>query len=264
MDVLYINELEKFINEMVVSFDALDPVTAALEKYISSLRTKPEFLKEQKEYTLHHLKCYEADILKIVEAKGKVKSEWFGFLDKIKLFNNLINFETFTLENKNTKRTLVKNLYFQVYKCNELASTDFKEALAVLGSTEVGNLNLQLPENISELPREALSHMGMDSVFDNPALTSILNTTLKGIKDSGMNPLDMVSQILGGGNSQNDTLTTLMDTVSKEITDKMASGELDELELQKSLMSSASNFGNMSGLLEQLGGLGLGGSANTK
>jgi hypothetical protein len=253
MDVLYINELEKFVNEMVISFDVLEPVEKALEKYIAKLRNDSTFLEEQKEYTLHHLKCYQSDILKVVECKGKIKGNWFDFLDKIKLFSNLINFDVFKSENKNTKRTLVKNLYFQVYKCNELTSTNFKETLDALKEQIGETSTMQLPESMSDLPREALDSMGMGSFLNNPALSSIMNSTLKGIKDSGMNPLDMVSQILSGGS--NDVLNSLMDSVSKEITDKMASGELDENQLQESLMSSAGNLGNISSLMEQFSGM---------
>ncbi|ARR75040.1 hypothetical protein SAGO17_00122 [Mimivirus AB-566-O17] len=91
MDNLYINELERFVNELTLSFDEFSNVEKDLEAYIKTLRDSPDFFMEQKEKILHQLKCHSDDFERIVNAKGKVKGDWFLFLDRITLFNNLMN-----------------------------------------------------------------------------------------------------------------------------------------------------------------------------
>lgn len=257
MDVLYVNELERFINEVTLSFEVPEATVKALGKYTSRMRNEPHFLKEQKDITFHHLKCYLDDMLKVVNATGKVKADHLLFLNKIKLFNNLLCMSLIENENKNTKKQLIKNLYYQVYKCCEISEAMNLDTLKETVVTELAKMKdtqAPLPQipKVSEMPQDILEQSGMSAFLNNSALSGILDTTVKSINESGMNPLEMVSEMLSGNVESNEKLSSLMTAVSGEIQSKMSSGELNE-QMLMDLVSSGTNGLDLASLMGNLG-----------
>lgn len=248
-------DIERFINELVVSFELGVSVEKALDKHVQKMQNDETFRKEQMDATFHHLVCYKNDILKVVEKQGKIKGEYFNFLDKIKLFNNLLNFQVFASENKNTKRTIVNNLYQYVFKTVEPARLE--TSLANFDTAELQkNLNdlpsdfqLQnLPNSISDIPTEALSSIpGLGTFLENDVISGIMNNTLSAIKDSGINPMEMLSDILSGKAESNEKLTSLMGNISKDLETRMTDGQVDEQGLKDLLANSSGLGGGLEG-----------------
>lgn len=133
------NELEKtinnFINEIDIGFDYIDKkIITKLRKFIKI------FIKDSSEPKMNkineifnNLKVYENDLVYITITKNKLKTSDFNFMNNIILFD-IIHFELFKNENKNTKRTLTNYLYNIYMSC-------FFLHIGLNGSINDDNLN---------------------------------------------------------------------------------------------------------------------------
>ena len=110
------SNLIKFFNEIELSFDYISKeINHKLKCFLKNLDKNEKFLEFTK-ISLSILKTYEDKITYIITTKNKLKTSDFDFLNKIVLFNNILDFKVFTSENKNTKRCIV-NYLNSIYMC---------------------------------------------------------------------------------------------------------------------------------------------------
>lgn len=133
------NELEKtinnFINEIDIGFDYIDKkIISKLQKFIKLFSKDSSESKMNKINEIFtNLKVYENDLVYITITKNKLKTSDFDFMNNIILFD-IIHFELFKNENKNTKRTLINYLYNIYMSC-------FFLHIGLNGSINDNNLN---------------------------------------------------------------------------------------------------------------------------
>lgn len=276
LKTLYIKEVERFINELVLTFDYIDkPTQSSLTKYVKKLETNNKFFQEQSTITLHHLKIFENDMKNVINHKGKIHANMFNFMNNITLFNNLLYFHIFESENKNTKKTIVKNLFNQVYLNVQIIDsfqnidlknvdfTKFQESTLNL----LQQLQTQETPKVKETPKTqekpSISHSrssitptvplnfnelqqipGISQFLDNPVMKDTMNIMMESVHSGEINPMNMLTDLLSGKTEENSQITTMMNKITTNIQDKIIRGETTEQELTENLTSSVTSVLN--------------------
>lgn len=255
----YINELESFINEIQLSFEYIpDSVSKALDKYVKSMKSDDKLFGKETDYMSSHLECYKTEMEFVVNSKGKVKSESFNFLNKIRLFNNTLHFNVFNDENKNTKKTIVKNLYkvyknTSVYKSVGQQSSDLMKTLGELTAHTQQPTQTQPTQQTQQTQPidEPVQFPSMDQLKGIPGLGGIFGdgggvfeelmaTTLETLRSSNADPMTMVTNILQG-NTNDPTLVNLMESVNNHVKSKLDSGRMTEQDLVDTMTNTMTN-----------------------
>ena len=113
-----ITTITQLTNELDTAFEYVDKnIVEKLREYYGKLDSDPDFFAAQTTLLQNSLGSFETDISHIMAPTRKIKSNDFKFLNKLSLFDNILNFQVFKPENKNTKRDLVKYLKTLYMSC---------------------------------------------------------------------------------------------------------------------------------------------------
>ena len=263
-----------FMNEIELVFEYVKNINQ-LNKYVNELKTNREtFLNFIKE-SLNVLSIYEDKIYKINNT-NKLKSIDFEFLNKITLFNNMLNFSVFKDENKSTKKNIVKYIYtiyissfilnFGIVNTNGFLKeddlmgfvNDLTDKLQKIEDNKLEKINKKnkktAHQNSTSFPTgDLLGNLGnltdpsslnnlngiFQSLMSNNEIMSIATDLSKDIRDENIDPMSLLSSIMSG--KPNDKLNKLVSNITNKIETKIENGEInkDILEEQaKSIMES--------------------------
>ena len=268
--------IDSFVNEIDLTMDNVDNIEV-IKKYIERIKSNSSDFDDFIKNTHDHLHKYEVELSSILFSKKKINSNYYVFLNDVKLFNNLLDFNIFKDEVKNTKKDFVKYLY-NIYmstvfikssgeeistelnafinkikdEANSLKESDIKQEKVKFNS-ERRNAITEPEFDMSKL----MSSMGgtgtgngmdslMSSILGNSDILNIATDISKQMSDQDMNPMTMLSGLMSG-NIANSPLNGLISSIQEKISDKINSGDInrDELESQaQSIMNSLGNGGN--------------------
>lgn len=247
------SELFKTFDDFINELDLLDFVDAScldkLKTFRQSLEDEENYHKNVKDI-YDTLKVYNSEIMCIVMSNKKLKTRDFAFLDKLVLFDNTINFDCFSKENKSTKQSIVKYLYSIYMSCMFLQNIGGEESND-LSTFLKGIENLQLEKNMltttpqhnthpssrqrtNRRPLPKNNQQSLDNIFQNilgnTDLMKIANEIGSDLQNEDFDPLTLVSSMMSG--KPNPQLNKLVQNVSSKIEQKINSGELDKSKLE--------------------------------
>ena len=237
--------LKKFFNEIDLVFDYVNKSDVAkLYKFLKELDNSDK-LKTFSNTVLEHLKPYEEKISHIVMSKTKIKSNQFVFLNDIILFDNILHFDIFINENKNTKRTIVNYIY-NIYMSSFILQTGFSniqdftsQINQFVANLKINNektenetneiIEVAFPDS-NDLGNSDLGNLGVGNLgLGNLDLGNLVNL----LNQNGTNDLGNMFQSLMG----NKEIMNLASDLSKDIQNQ----NLDPMTLLSSLMSGKPN-----------------------
>lgn len=273
-----LSTLVSFITQLDLVFDYIN------NEYINKLRDFSATLNDDKtllnfaESTYNILKPYETNLSYIIMEKHKIKSSFYDFLNNIVLFNNILQFNVFKDENKNTKKTIVTYLYNLYMSCfilkfgTESENKDFSHKLISFvenlqkvsqeqinlnsinkknkkhssrNKTTNNNNNLNL-NNIMNLVSNPNNFNGLEDVFkslmSNNELMNIANDLSKDIQNQNIDPLTLISSMMSG--KPNNQIQNLVNNVTKKIEHKINKGEIDKTLLESQAKDILNQFQN--------------------
>lgn len=272
-----LSTLVSFITQLDLVFDYIN------NEYINKLRDFSVTLNDDKilldfaETTYNILKPFETNLSYIIMEKHKIKSSFYDFLNDIVLFDNILEFNVFKDENKNTKKTIVTYLYNLYMSCfilkfgTQTENQDFSQKLISFvenlqkvsqeqinvnsinkkkkkhSSRNVNNKNNNLNmDNIMNLVGNSNNLNGVDSVFkslmSNNELMSIANDLSQDIQNENIDPLTLLSSMMSG--KPNNQIQKLVNNVTKKLEHKINKGEIDKTLLESQAKNILNQFQN--------------------
>lgn len=267
-----VSTLISFVNEIELVFDYIN------NEYVIKLRdltnrlnnTDDANILDFAKSTYNSLNKYESDLSFVIMGKHKIKKTDYDFLNELILFEDILNFNLFKDENKNTKRTIVNYLYNIYMSCFILSfgaitdndSSEFsknliefveklqrisKEKDVVVEKKKTKNKNksnssksfntqgipdiANIMNNLNANP-DNLS--GLDNMFQslmsNNELMSIANDLSKDIQTQDIDPMTLLSSMMSG--KPNKHIQKLVNDVTQKIETKINSGEIDKTVLE--------------------------------
>lgn len=269
-----LSTLVSFITQLELVFDYIN------NEYINKLRDFSTTLNNDKtllnfaETTYNILKPYETNLSYIIMEKHKIKSSFYDFLNNIVLFDNILEFNVFKDENKNTKKTIVTYLYNLYMSCfilkfgTQTENQDFSQKLISFvenlqkisqeqinlnsinkkkkkhssrNTSKNGNLNI---DNIMGLVSNPNNLNGLDNVFkslmSNNELMNIASDLSKDIQNENIDPLTLLSSMMSG--KPNNQIQKLVNNVTKKIEHKINKGEIDKTLLESQAKNILNQF----------------------
>lgn len=256
------------LSELELSFDyishdkkqmnILEKIRNDLLSYETDKNDETKFENFYKQ-TLSELKKFQDDMCYIVNTEGKIKTNRFGFMSKIKLFHidesTYVDFGLFNGENKNTKKTLITYLWNIYNNCLylEMSNNDSQDDIITNLQNFVKSLKTEESniETIRRKPDSATNAPGLDSllsnVFGNTHLLELANDISKNIQENNIDPINMLTSMMSGNPDKN--MTNLLSNITNKLESKFENGELDKNELEE----TANNFlSSNSGLLNNM------------
>ena len=267
-----LSTLVSFITQLDLVFDYIN------NEYINKLRDFSTTLNDDitllnfSETTYNILKQYESNLSYIIMGKHKIKSSDYNFLNNITLFNNILEFNVFQDENKNTKRTIVSYLYNLYMSCfilkfgRQTDTTEFGQNLTSFienlqkvsqeptnsknkkkkhnrHSQHTNNNNMSM-NNIMNLINNPSNLNGLDNVFkslmSNNELMNIANDLSADIQNQNIDPLTLLTSMMSG--KPNNQIQNLVNNVTKKIEHKINKGEIDKSLLESQAKNILNQF----------------------
>lgn len=271
-----LSTLVSFITQLDLVFDYIN------NEYINKLRDFSSTLNDDKilldfaETTYNTLKLHETNLSYIIMGKHKIKTSDYDFLNNIVLFSNILEFNVFKDENKNTKKTIVSYLYNLYMSCfilkfgTKTDSEDFsnnlmsfiqnlqkvsqapspsinkkkKKSNSHSKNSNKNNSNFNL-SNIMNLVNPSQLN-GLEDVFkslmSNNELMNIANDLSKDIQNENIDPLTLLSSMMSG--KPNNQIQKLVNNVTKKIEHKINKGEIDKTLLESQAKNIINQFQN--------------------
>lgn len=283
--------IEAFINEIDLTMDYVTDCTIKqIKKYLEIIKQDTCKFDEFITYTYTHLYTFETKLSSIF-SKNKVNSSYYIFLNDIILFDNLLHFNVFQNEVKNTKKDFVKylyNIYMSVVFINTKGDNITQELTTFISKiqNEANSLNeseikfknrrnaLKPPTHPLDLSTIIPSMTGgtentdlntlMSSLMGNSEIFNIATNISKQMQDQQINPMTMLSGLMSG-NVENSPLHGLVSSIQEQVEQKINIGEInkDELESQaQSIMNSIGGNGMDMAGMAGMAGMDMAGMAN--
>jgi hypothetical protein len=267
--------IDSFVNEIDLTMDIKN--IEKLKLYIEGIKSNSDDFDKFILYTHDHLQKYEVELSSILFSKKKINSSYYVFLNDVKLFDNLLDFNIFKDEVKNTKKDFVKYLY-NIYmstvfikstgeeastelnafinkikdEANSLKESDIKQEKVKFNS-ERRNAIVEPEFDMSKL-MSSMSGVGagmgngmdslMTSILKNSDILNIATDISKNMQDQNMNPMTMLSSLMSG-NITNSPLQGLVESIQEKIGDKIDSGQIDRNELESQAQSIMNSLGGV-------------------
>jgi hypothetical protein len=259
--------LSGFFNEIDLVFDYVDKsVVERLYKFLKDLDNS-EKLRVFIINTLPILKKYETEISHVVTSKTKIKTKNLEFLKDIVLFDNILDFNVFSLENKNTKQSIIKylyNIYMSMFILNfglisDNNIDDFTQQLSLFVSSmqkrmqeEVmvtvidtkNKVNSKRPRPINGTPTNQNFGNLLESLMQNGDIMSLATDLSRDIQSENLDPMALLSSMMSG--KPDNKIQKLVENITSKIETKINSGEIDQNVLEQqaqSILSSVQNTG---------------------
>lgn len=248
----FIKSIDDFLNELELAFEYIKTVPD-IHKYMKN--TDTEHLADT---VYSELQPIEAELIQL-STRAKMKLD---FLDNVVLFNGLLEFRSFSQENKSTKRTLGVHLYQILMTCvlyrvsldpNKSALEHVSQFIQSQVEPQPQPQPVQGPSSSSgRKKRQTMPPEGdlFGKLFENGSIMKIAGDLTKSLENEKIDPMVMLNSLLSG--KPNGKVQNVINKLTSTIEEKINSGELDKkvLEQQASnIMSTVENsdiFGNLS------------------
>jgi hypothetical protein len=226
--------LQTFINTIEVSFDYIPK--KSIKNFNKQLKRDNKSLFADIYNVLH---LYHDNIIKITTVKNKLKTIDFDFINSIALLS--LNLNLFANENKATKKNLVNyiyNFYYPIYlQISGNVDHDFvKENQLVV--IEQPKQQVTLIETNTNTPQQDV----LQSLLGNTDLMNIANDIKEQISSQNIDPMTILTSLMAGSDG-GEALQNLVNSVSKSVDEKMASGQLDQSALETQAKTVISSLG---------------------
>lgn len=267
--------LSSFFNEIDIVFENIDKsIVKALHKFLldlEDLETMKQFIKD----TLVNLKDYEAELLHVATSKKKIRTGELAFLSKIKLFNNILDFQCFDSENKNTKQTIIRyvyNIYMSVYILNFGFVKDTQELTQLTQQLSSFISNIQERSNNKNDTNEIITKVKgskrgsqrsnsknntsndigglLESLIGNSDIMNLATDLSEDIKNENIDPMMLLSSMLSG--KPNDKIQQLVASISSKIENKINNGEIDKGMLEQQANNIINTVKNTGGDFQKM------------
>lgn len=260
--------IDEMVNEFDLSFDYVNKTDLKKLKEIvkSAKKDDNEFVKFVAKLN-GDLEGCSGEMYYIINTDKKLKKREFDFLDSLILLD-ILHFDVFKNENKNTLRVIVDYLY-NIYICcmllsvnpdnrdvetlNEILSS-FSEKISELERYKLQaetkkqtNKNRKISRNNKPRKNDPLSGLGdlgglFGNLMNNKELMSIASEITDDLKDKKINPMELLSGMMNG--KPNGKMENLMKDITNKLEHKIESGQLNKEELEKEANSVVNNIKN--------------------
>jgi hypothetical protein len=247
---------ERFIDEISLSFDYIEKQTIDnIKKYIEQIRGDPDLFKTFVKNTLLHLKGFESEMSFVLFSKQKVRSNSYSFLSNIKLFgDDLLNFNVFDNENKNTKKSLIKYIY-NIYMSCSFLNVVCDDVTAEL-SNELNNFISRIEKEVQEEAQKVEKAVVASSSKPKraPQVQRNPQPNLGNIGNMGnLNALAGMSGMPGMGNLFSNLMGNKeIFNIASDIAKNMNTQNINPMSMLSSLMSGNIENTPLQGLVEQI------------
>jgi len=194
--------------------------------------------------TLPILKKYETEISHVVTTRSKIRKNNLEFLNNIVLFDDILDFNVFSSENKNTKQSIIKylyNIYMSIFILNfGLVSDNKIDEFTQELSSFVSSIQKRIEQektDTTDMTDTIDTKNKVNSKRSNPinSLNQRSNQNFGNLSNS-LNPINSSNQNFGNlleSLMQNGDIMNLATELSKDI----QSENLDPMTLLSSMMS---------------------------
>lgn len=245
--------ITQLVNEIDLLFDYIPVETKEkLHKYRERICGDKDFRVSEMKVFLDKLKPYEDKIYQISVVKKKTKTSDLEFLDTLVLFEDSIQMKLFSIENKNTKISLV-NYLSSMYMASSFGS------FGIGGNFDMEELSKELTKFVETIKEKAeltkpvqpranssnradgTNGMGglLNSIMANSDIMSMAADLTQDLQNQNVDPLSLMSSLMSG--QPNSQIDSLVSRITNKIEQKLSSGELnkDALERQAETIMSA-------------------------
>jgi hypothetical protein len=239
--------LSGFFNEIDLVFDYVDKsIVQRLYKFLKGLNNS-ENVRKMVTNTLPILKKYETEISHVVTTRSKIRKNNLEFLNNIVLFDDILDFNVFSSENKNTKQSIIKylyNIYMSIFILNfGLVSDNKIDEFTQELSSFVSSIQKRIEQektdttDMTDMTDTIDTKNKVNSKRSNPinSLNPRSNQNFGNLSNS-LNPINSSNQNFGNlleSLMQNGDIMNLATELSKDI----QSENLDPMTLLSSMMS---------------------------
>ena len=252
------NNLNTFFNEIDLVFEYIDKSkVSSLREFLTKLDDE-ETLKQFAKSVCEYLQPYQSNMY-VVMSKPKAKTADFNFLDEIKMFDDILEFNNFKDENKNTKLTIAKYLYNIYMSCLVLQFGNESDNQAINSFVETLLKQQQQTDQTSKTTDKKKKRGGssanvgtgnfehvFESLMSNKEIMSIASDLTRDIQRENLDPMEMLTSMMSG--KPNAKLTGFINNITGKIEQKINSGEIDKkmLETQaQSLMNTVKSTSDL-------------------
>jgi len=281
--------LSGFFNEIDLVFDYVDKsIVQRLYKFLKGLNNS-ENVRKMVTNTLPILKKYETEISHVVTTRSKIRKNNLEFLNNIVLFDDILDFNVFSSENKNTKQSIIKylyNIYMSIFILNFGLVSDnkideFTQELSCFVSSiqkrikeeNVGTVETvdtknkvnskrprprPIPGN-STNPSNSLSPLNptnqnfgnlLQSLMQNGDIMNLATELSKDIQSENLDPMTLLSSMMSG--KPDNKIQKLVENITSKIETKINSGEIDQNVLEQQAQSILSTVQNTGGDFQKM------------
>ena len=225
------NTINSFINESSLVFDYVN--TDKLTEYTNSLKEDKQ-LNEFVDSFVNTLLPYEKCIKEIALSNKKIHKNDLLFMNKLVLFNGLLDLTVFNNENKNTKKTIIVYIHTIYVQCclinNPISIEDMISQLELEQKIE--------DEPISKLSGNGLGN-GLGNGFGNGTIFESLMTSplmdiakdmVQDFQSGDINPMTLLTSMLSG--KSDPQLDIFVNKIKNTIDTKISDGEINIQELE--------------------------------
>jgi len=279
--------LSGFFNEIDLVFDYVDKsIVQRLYKFLKGLNNS-ENVRKMVTNTLPILKKYETEISHVVTTRSKIRKNNLEFLNNIVLFDDILDFNVFSSENKNTKQSIIKylyNIYMSIFILNFGLVSDNKideftqelscfvssiqkrikeENVGTVETVDTKNkVNSKRPRPIpgnSTNPSNSLSPLNptnqnfgnlLQSLMQNGDIMNLATELSKDIQSENLDPMTLLSSMMSG--KPDNKIQKLVENITSKIETKINSGEIDQNVLEQQAQSILSTVQNTGGDFQKM------------
>ena len=280
--------LSGFFNEIDLVFDYVNKsIVQRLYKFLKGLNNS-EKTRSFITNTLPILKKYETEISHVVTTRNKIRTNDLEFLNNIVLFDNILDFNVFSSENKNTKRSIIKylyNIYMSIFILNFGLVSDnnvdeFTQQLSLFVSSMQKRIeeekvtvidtidtidtknkvnsrrpipgnssNLINPINSSNPTNQNFGNL-LQSLMQNGDIMNLATELSKDIQSENLDPMTLLSSMMSG--KPDNKIQKLVENITSKIETKINSGEIDQNVLEQQAQSILSTVQNTGGDFQKM------------
>lgn len=261
----YKNKLKNFITQLEISFDYVkEDVAMNVNRYISETDLNDICTEISRELSPYR------DVIHKICNTNKVKTKEYMFLENIKLFGEVLKFDLFKDENKNTKKSIVENLNSILNETNVInllmskqnvsdadienlienmqnmqstQSTQIPHATHATHAVDLPDMSGLMSGDMSGLMSGDLSGVVNDLMKDE-TISGLVKDISKEFETGKLNPMDLMSIITNPQSiQQNSALQGIISNITSKVESSVKNGSIDPSKLEEQAKNLLSKIG---------------------
>lgn len=258
----YKNKLKNFITQLEISFDYVkEDVVMNVNQYISETDLNDICTEISRELSPFR------DVIHKICNTNKVKTKEYMFLENIKLFGEVLKFDLFKDENKNTKKSIVENLNSILNETNvinllmskqNVSDADIENLIENMQSmqsmqstqstqsthaVDLPDLSGLMSGDMSGLMSGDLSGV-VDDLMKDDTISGLVKDISKEFETGKLNPMDLMSIITNPQSiQQNSALQGIISNITSKVESSVKNGSIDPSKLEEQAKKLLSKIG---------------------